>query len=91
LTKVKNRAKVSDRPREEKMLTFLPPRASSDKGRRRVFVGNGKTDVHIGWIDESGFYPRIIGARQTVLSPGDLTGLGQEVALEKQCRQRGCG
>lgn len=66
------------------MLTFLPPRASSDKGRCRVFVGNGKIDVHIGWIDEYGFYPRIIGARKVALSLSDLIGLSQEVGFRKK-------
>lgn len=66
------------------MLTFLPPRASSDNGRRRVFIDNGKTDTHIGWIDESGFYPRIVGARKTMLSAADLVGLQQEVDFSKK-------
>lgn len=66
-----------------KMLTFVPPKASSDRGRRRVYVGNGRVDVHIGWIDARGFYPRLLSVNEVVLLPDDLYGLEQEVAFLK--------
>jgi len=66
------------------ITSFSPPDKDSDETRWRVGIGDGRSDTHIGWIDERGFYLKPGLDSQVFLSPAQLRGIIDQIHI-KEC------